>query len=137
MAIRIKSVDCIDCYACGLSVVDPVEDGYSYNLDPDDHSGRMFNETCIVFESYLLDYPQSMGKWIRSCPENVKSCFWAKGAYNGEGKSSFEFSELLKRFALVVFLAVESSHSGRFDLKTLIIHGPVQLRSILDKIINF
>merc|ERR1719273_1483363 len=44
----------------------------------------MFNETCIVFESYLLDYPQSMGKWIRSCPKKVKSCFWAKGAFNGE-----------------------------------------------------
>merc|ERR1711997_248776 len=64
----IKSVDCIECYACGLSVVDPIEDGYSYNLDPDDHKGRMFNETCIVFESYLLDYPNSMNKWIRSCP---------------------------------------------------------------------
>ena len=63
-------------------------------MDPDDTGGKMFNETCISFDSFLLEYPQSMNKWLRMCPENVKSCFWAKGAYNGEGKClSFKCKE--------------------------------------------
>ena len=88
MVFGIKSADCIECYACGLAVIDPIQEGHVYNLDPDDPKGKMFNETCVVFDSFLLDHPKSMDKWIRPCPDKVESCFWAKGEYNGESKYS-------------------------------------------------
>ena len=86
LTLGIQSADSIECYACGLAMIDPIEDKQTYNLDPDDPEGKMYNETCIVFDTFLLEHPKIMSKWLRTCPENVKSCFWAKGGYNSEGE---------------------------------------------------
>ena len=77
----------LDCYACGLSMVDPIEEKHLYNLDPDDVTAKMYNETCTIFDTWLLEYSSSMTKWVRPCPPDVQSCFWAKGTYNDESKS--------------------------------------------------
>ena len=49
LTLGIQSADSIECYACGLSMIDPIEDKQTYNMDPDDPGGKMYNETCIVF----------------------------------------------------------------------------------------
>ncbi len=62
------------------------EDGFSYNLDENDPVSRMYNETCTLFDTYLVEFPNSMNKWLRPCGDNVVSCFWAQGSYNDECK---------------------------------------------------
>ena len=79
--------DCLDCYACGLSIADPVEEGFSYNTDPEDPLGKMYNETCSSFATFQIESPSAMSKWIRPCPPDVKSCFWAQGMLNDESES--------------------------------------------------
>ena len=73
--LGIKSVDSIECYACGLAMIDPIEDKQTYNMDPDDPGGKMYNETCIVFDTFLLEHPKIMSKWLRTCPKNVRGEF--------------------------------------------------------------
>lgn len=81
--------DCLDCYACGLSSVDPLEmEGSVYNSDPEDPMGKMYNETCSSFATFQVEFPEAMSKWVRSCPPDVKSCFWATGGLNEESKKA-------------------------------------------------
>lgn len=85
----IKVASGLDCYACGLPAVDPIEEGFAYNLDPEDPLGKMYNETCNDFATFQQEFPaEALRKWQRPCPPAVKSCFWAKGALNGESKIS-------------------------------------------------
>lgn len=76
--------EALNCYACGLGMVDPVIEGHVYNMDEQDTAAKMYNETCTLFETMLLEYPGSMEKWVRPCPSGVKSCFWAEGHYEGD-----------------------------------------------------
>ena len=90
-----KAALCLDCYACGLGMVNPSAEGFRYNMDQHDKEAKMYNETCTLFETFLGEYPASMSKWIRPCPENVVSCFWAKGSYNGESNCILSFCQTL------------------------------------------
>ena len=57
LTLGIKSADSIECYACGLAMIDPVVvDNQKYSLDPDDPGGKMYNETCIVFEHFFVSF---------------------------------------------------------------------------------
>ena len=76
----------IFCYACGLPEIDP-------NLDEANSFGdsrrewtpngkKMYNYTCDIATKMGFDE-----KWLRKCPHGVKSCFWSKTTYAGQGKS--------------------------------------------------
>ena len=54
-----------------------------YNSDPADTEAKMYNDTCSRHEIMLQNNPDAKSKWVRTCPKNVKSCFWAQG--NGIG----------------------------------------------------
>ena len=56
-------------------------------MEPMDVESKMYNESCTLFSSYQIEHPDSMKKWLRPCPLNVKSCFWAEGSYEGESES--------------------------------------------------
>jgi hypothetical protein len=86
VSVFARLTSALDCYACGLGMVDPLSENFAYNLEPGDTVAKMYNETCTVFEAFLAEYPNSMNKWIRPCPPNVVSCFWAEGSYNSESK---------------------------------------------------
>ena len=88
-------VKSLDCYACGLAMVDPIAELFPYNLESSDPEGKMYNESCTLFATYQIEHPDSMKKWVRPCPLNVKSCFWAEGSYQGESKFGPEISKTL------------------------------------------
>ena len=41
------------------------------------------NHTCDIADETGLDDQ----RWVRKCPEGVKSCFWAKGNYEKQSKA--------------------------------------------------
>ena len=76
----------LDCYACGLNMISPDKDDLPYSIDEFDVNSKMYNESCTGFVTYLVEGSNAMNKWVRPCPANVDSCFWAKGSYNYESK---------------------------------------------------
>ena len=51
----------------------------TFNTDPADTSAKMYNDTCSRYEIMMQNKPEAKDKWIRTCPKDVKSCFWAQG----------------------------------------------------------
>ena len=57
----------------------------------------MYNDTCSRYEIMMQNKPEAKDKWIRTCPKDVKSCFWAQGDgspkengwYLGNGNNAF------------------------------------------------
>ena len=82
----VELADSLDCYACGLYMISPEKDGFQYNVDEYDVNAKMYNESCTGFDTYLVEGSKPMSKWIRPCPPNVISCFWAKGSYSDESE---------------------------------------------------
>ena len=75
----VDQVSGIDCYACGLPMLDPTLENEKYSWDPYDRGTKMYNESCTQYKQYQQEYPQFMDKWLRKCPAGVTTCFWAKG----------------------------------------------------------
>ena len=75
----VDHVSGIDCYACGLPMLDPTLENEKYSWDPYDRGTKMYNESCTQYKQYQQEYPQFMDKWLRKCPAGVTTCFWAKG----------------------------------------------------------
>jgi len=73
--------DGISCYACGLEEVDPeIDEPGTYGdfrKEGTPPGKKMYNHTCDIADETGLDDQ----RWVRKCPEGVKSCFWAKGNY--------------------------------------------------------
>lgn len=69
----------IKCVSCGLEFIDPTENDQIYNTDSKDIASKMYNDTCSRYEIMMLNNPDAKSKWIRTCPKDVKSCFWAEG----------------------------------------------------------
>ena len=82
----VKLAESLECYSCGLGMISPEKDGFTYNIDEFDVNSKMYNESCTGFATYLVEGSKAMNKWVRPCPSNVINCFWAKGSYNDESK---------------------------------------------------
>lgn len=80
----VKLAESLECYSCGLGMISPEKDGFTYNIDEFDVNSKMYNESCTGFATYLVEGSKAMNKWVRPCPPNVINCFWAKGSYNDE-----------------------------------------------------
>ena len=75
----------IECFACGLPMIDPTKDNSTFSLDPYEPKSKIYNESCTIYKQYQLEYPEYMNKWVRKCPAGSTNCFWAKGTLNVEG----------------------------------------------------
>ena len=75
----------------------------TFNTDPADTSAKMYNDTCSRYEIMMQNKPEAKDKWIRTCPKDVKSCFWAQGDgspkengwYLGNGNNVFRFIPII------------------------------------------
>jgi len=74
----------IECFACGLPMIDPTKDNSTFSLDPYEPKSKIYNESCTIYKQYQLEYPEYMNKWVRKCPAGSTNCFWAKGTLNAE-----------------------------------------------------
>ena len=78
----------------------------TFNTDPADTSAKMYNDTCSRYEIMMQNKPEAKDKWIRTCPKDVKSCFWAQGDgspkengwYLGNGNNVFRFIPIIVSF---------------------------------------
>jgi len=75
----------IQCYACGLDMVHPESDIKG------SYGKKLYNHSCTELDKHLKRTGKSTkgdndyaSKFVRTCPVGVKSCFGAKGFYDGD-----------------------------------------------------
>ena len=82
----------ISCFTCGLEEIDPeldLEGSYGdIRKEGTPESRKMYNHTCDIADE-LANGGAISENWVRKCPKGVKSCFWAKGLYQKQGRHIF------------------------------------------------